>query len=413
MSEFEQELGRRLSALRERNLHRELRQVDSAQGPIIHSGGRELVNFSSNDYLGLANDPALKEAASRAIEQFGVGSGASRLICGSLAPHQELEAAIARFKKTPAALSFSSGYATALGTLGALADKETVIILDKLAHACLIDGARLAGAKIRVFPHNDLDRLEHLLKWAARVQRPGLRAAGPSHRPSVLVVTESIFSMDGDRAPLTEVVALKEKYGAWLMLDEAHATGLCGSNGRGLAEAAGVADRVEIQMGTLGKALGAAGGYIAGSRVLIDLLVNRARSFIFSTAPTPASAAAACAGIRFVQSARGDQRRRQLWERVKQAARLMGHHSPPASAILPLVIGNEAQAMEAAGWLREAGILVPAIRYPSVARGAARLRVTVTAGHTSAHIAALGAAMASVGEAWSAKRNAYTVGRKP
>ena len=290
MLSFDAELRQRLDAIRGQGLLRELRRVDSPQGTRIRVGGQSLLNFSSNDYLGLANDPLLKEAASKAVERFGAGAGASRLICGSLAPHHELEETLACFKGTEAALSFSSGYATAVGTICALLGKDDIIILDKLVHACIVDAARLSGAKIRVFAHNDLNDLEDKLKWAASSSRH----PSPATR-HLLVVTESIFSMDGDAAPLREMVALKEKYGAWLMVDEAHATGLYGKHRRGLAEELGVSEQIEIQMGTLGKALGAAGGYISGSRVLIDFLVNRARSFIFSTAPVPAAAAAATA----------------------------------------------------------------------------------------------------------------------
>ncbi len=398
MSSFDGNLHARLGAIRAAGLYRELRRVDSPQSPHIKIGGKTLLNFSSNDYLGLANDPILKEAAIKAVEKFGAGAGASRLICGSLAPFHELEEALADFKKNDAALSFSSGYATAIGTICALLGKDDVVILDKLVHACIVDAARLCGAKIRVFAHNDLDDLEDKLKWAGNnIQHP---TSDIQHRKRILIVTESIFSMDGDAAPLCEMVALKEKYGAWLMLDEAHATGVWGKNGRGLAEELGVGHRVEIQMGTLGKALGASGGFICGRRALIDFLVNRARSFIFSTAPVPAAAAAATAAIQFVQSSEGEARRKILQQRVVQCRTGFQPVSdckngdrrdacPTASAIIPLIIGNEKRAVEAAAALRERGIFVPAIRYPTVARGKARLRVTVTAAHTSGDIAAL------------------------
>src|SRR5438552_13669006 len=262
MNDLDRELTQRLALLREQGLARELRRIASPQSPRLQIGGKTLLNFSSNDYLGLANDPALKAAAISAIERYGAGSGASRLICGSLAPHHELEETIATFKGTAAALSFSTGYAAALGTICALLNKDDLIIVDKLVHACIVDAARLCGAKLRVFAHNDLDDLEKILRWAdgrSRITHHASRS--PDHQPRTLIVTESVFSMDGDHAPLREIVELKEKYGAWLMVDEAHATGLYGANRRGLAEALGVSKRVEIQMGTLGKALGAAGGY--------------------------------------------------------------------------------------------------------------------------------------------------------
>jgi len=374
VSAFDQELKTRLKVIREQGLLRELRRVDSPQGPRIRIGGRELINFSSNDYLGLANHPALKEAAVRAVKDFGAGAGASRLICGSLAPFHELEETLAAFKGTEAALTFSTGYATAIGVITALLGKDDIIIVEKLVHACIVDAAKLSGAKFRVFAHNDLNDLEDILKWTnqnPRTQNPDARA---------LIVTESVFSMDGDCAPLREIVALKEKHGAWLMVDEAHATGLYGANRRGLAEELDVSDRIEIQMGTLGKALGASGGYICGSRALIDFLVNRARSFIFSTAPVPAAAVAARAGIEIVQSPEGKTLNGQLWTRVAELnSALRTPHSAHPAAIIPLIIGDEAKAVAAATKLREQNIFVSAIRYPTVARGAARLRVTLTA----------------------------------
>jgi 7-keto-8-aminopelargonate synthetase-like enzyme len=400
---FDEELNRRLAALRQQNLLRELRRVDSPPGTHIQIGGRTLLNFSSNDYLGLANDPILKAAAIQAVEQFGAGSGASRLICGSLAPHHELEEVLAGFKGAEAALSFSTGYATAIGTICALLGKDDVIVLDKLVHACIVDAARLSGAKIRVFAHNDLDNLEKILKWTRRGElcepqtKLGTRVTHPSEKHRTLIVTESIFSMDGDAAPLREIVALKEKHGAWLMVDEAHATGLYGKNRRGLAEESGVSEQIEIQMGTLGKAVGASGGYICGSRPLIDFLINRARSFIFSTAPVPAAAAAATAGVRFIQSSDGERRRKLLWTQVVELKSVTGNRpSAIPSAIIPVLIGDEARAIAASAAMRERDIFVPAIRYPTVARGEARLRVTLTATHTPDDISQLVAALQSI-----------------
>jgi 8-amino-7-oxononanoate synthase len=384
MNPFDEELNQRLATLREQGLHRELRRVDSAQSPQIIIGGKTFLNFSSNDYLGLANHPALKEAAIKAVEKFGAGAGASRLICGSLAPFHELEETLARFKGTGAALTFSTGYAAALGTIPALVGKGDIIIIDKLVHACIVDAARLSGAKLRIFDHNDLKDLEKILEWA------GARPRTRNPEPRVLIVTESIFSMDGDAAPLREIVALKEKYGAWLMVDEAHATGLYGKNRRGLAEQLGVNGRIEIQMGTLGKALGASGGYICGSRTLIDFLVNRARSFIFSTAPVPAAAAAATAGIRFVQSTSGKILSKKLWARITEfRSAIRNPQSAIPGAINPLVIGDETKATNLALKLHDLNIFIPAIRYPTVARGAARLRITLTASHSVENVAGL------------------------
>jgi 8-amino-7-oxononanoate synthase len=399
MKTFDEDLAARLMDLREEGLYRELRRVDSPQCARIQINGQDLLNFSSNDYLGLANDPALKAAAAAAVEKYGAGSGASRLVCGSLAPHHELDEALAAFKGTPAALSFSSGYATALGTICALLDSNDLILVDKLVHACIVDAARLSRAKLRVFAHNDLDNVERILRWADRRQAA---AAGTPVHPRILIVTESVFSMDGDQAPLRELFELKEKYGAWLMVDEAHATGLYGKRRRGLAEETGIAQKVEIQMGTLGKALGSSGGYICGSRALIDLLINRARSFIFSTAPVPAAAAAAAAGVSFVQSAAGEERCHRLWTNVaavsahralapKGTALADRHHK--AAAIIPVMIGDENRALDIALRLREQGVFIPAIRFPTVARGAARLRLTLSAAHTGADIARMLAAL--------------------
>jgi 8-amino-7-oxononanoate synthase len=383
MNPFDEELSRRLEALSEQGLLRELRRVDSAQGSRIKIGGKTFLNFSSNDYLGLANHPALKEAAIKAVENFGAGAGASRLICGSLAPFHELEETVADFKKTEAALTFSTGYVAAIGTICALLGKDDIIVVDKLVHACIVDAARLSGAKLRVFDHNDLNDLEKILKWADK----NSKAESGKRKAEILVVTESIFSMDGDSAPLREIVVLKNKYGAWLMVDEAHATGLYGKNRRGLVEEFGVSGQIEIQMGTLGKTLGAGGGYICGSRALVDFLVNRARSFIFSTAPVPAAAAAATAAIHLVQSGEGKARRDSLWKLVKQ------FNPKSASAIIPVIIGDEAKAVELAAKLRAQNIFIPAIRYPTVARGAARLRVTLTAAHSSKDVAELKASL--------------------
>lgn len=374
-----------LEALRARSLDRHLREITGAHGPEVEVSGRRLINFSSNDYLGLANDPRLRKAATAAIEKFGVGAGASRLISGTLSPHLRLEGALAEWKRTEAALCFNSGYAAALGTIPALVGKDDVIVLDKLCHASLIDGAKLSGAILRVFPHNHVGKLENHLEWARR-EHPGRR---------VLIITESVFSMDGDLAPLRELVALKKRFSALLMLDEAHAVGVIGPNGRGLAAAENLDRDVDIQMGTLSKALGASGGYICGSRTLIEWLINRARSFIYSTAPPPAMAAAARAAVDFLSSAQGEERRLLLWDRIKLMQDLLPRSElnkegrAANSAIFPWIVGGEQAALTLAAALQNDGFLVPAIRYPTVAKGAARLRITVTAAHDAAPIRTL------------------------
>jgi 8-amino-7-oxononanoate synthase len=396
MTGIDEVLSSRLLINAQCGLHRRLREINSPQGTRIRFEGRELVNFSSNDYLGLAGHPALKEAAVRAVHDFGAGAGASRLICGSLKPFHELEAALAAFKGAEAGLTFSTGYAAALGAIPALLGKDDVIVLDKRVHACLVDAARLSGAKLRVCKHNDLADLERILKWT--------RSRNPDHASRCLVITESVFSMDGDLAPLQQIVELKDRYGAWLLVDEAHATGLFGERRSGLIEQLGLSGRVEIQMGTLGKAVGAAGGFICGSRTLIDFLINSARSFIFSTAPVPASAAAARAGLELIQSAEGAERRHRVWERAAQAQRVAGslpltdrqNAASSWSPILPLIIGDENAAVALADSLRERGFFIPAIRYPTVARGSARLRMTITADHTAQDIDQLASAFQAI-----------------
>lgn len=385
-----QSIAAELAELRARSLLRSLREMDSPQQPAVELAGKRLINFSSNDYLGLATEPALREAAKAAIDQYGVGAGASRLVCGTLSPHVRLEEKLAEFKRTESALVFSSGYATALGTLGALCQKDDVIIFDKLAHASLIDGARLSGAHVRVYPHNHMGKLESHLAWA--------RDHFPEAR--VVVVTESVFSMDGDWALLAEIVELKRRFGALLLLDEAHAVGVIGAHGRGLADQLGLAGAVDIQMGTLSKALGVSGGYVCGGRRLIELLVNRARSFIYSTAPSPAVAAAGCAAVEWMMSAAGEKRRQALRQNLAQFAEemppLFSGERKVQSAIVPVVVGKAEAALEAAQLLADKGFLVPAIRYPTVARDAARLRVTLSARHTPRQISGLCAVLRNI-----------------
>lgn len=382
---LEEFLAGRLAEIESQGLLRQLNPLEGAQGIKVRRDSMVLRNFSSNDYLGLANHPALREAALMEWDRGGFGAGASRLVCGSLAAHGELEEELADFKRTAAALAFSSGYAAAMGTISALCGSGDVVVLDKLSHACLVDAARLSGAVIRVFPHNDLGRLESHLRWAS--------AKHP--RARVLVVAESIYSMDGDVAPVAELVELKDRFGAWLLLDEAHAVGVTGEQGRGVADREGVAERVEIQMGTLGKALGSHGAYVTGSAALREYLINRARSFIFSTAPPAPVAAAARAAVRICRSAEGDSLRESLWEGISLWSRAVGS-TRPESAIIPILIGGEEEAMKVSRELLAKKFLIPAIRFPTVARGAARLRVALTAGHTRGEILELVEAFRSV-----------------
>ena len=363
-----------LQQLAAAGLLRSIRPLDSAAGVQVIRNGKTLWNFSSNDYLGLARDPRIIEALIEGAQLYGAGSTASRLVCGSLPPHRKLEEALAAAKQTEAALTFSSGFATALGTITAVVGKDDVVILDKLCHASLVDAARLSGATIRVFPHNDLEKLKRLLA-SSRMKSADAR---------LLVVTESVFSMDGDLCPLAEIVDLVEQYNALLLLDEAHGFGVLGENGMGLAELLGLQKRVTFQMGTLSKAAGLSGGYLAASREWIDLLVNRARSFIYSTAPPPLLAHAAIASLELIRSQEGKALRQKLKENLNLLS-LTDHGTP----IVPMIRGSNEAALSASTTLENAGFLVTAIRYPTVPRGTARLRLSFSAAHPPEALQAL------------------------
>lgn len=357
---------RRLAA---EGLLRAQRPLDSPTGVRVVREGRELWNFASNDYLGLARHPEVEAALIEGVHRYGAGSAASRLVCGTLPPHQLLENALAAAKQTEAALTFSSGFATALGVIPSIVGKSDHVILDKLSHACLVDATRLSGATIRVFPHNDLGKLARLLI--------SIRSKFPTAR--ILVVTESVFSMDGDLCPLREIVELTEAHEALLLVDEAHGFGVLGESGMGLAEQENLQHRIDFQMGTLSKSAGLAGGYLAASRDWIDFFINRARSFIYSTAPPPALAHAALASLALIRSEEGKTLREQL---RKNIARLSPGHTP----IIPKLLGSNEAALVAATKLEESGFLVPAIRFPTVPRGTARLRISLSAAHPTAAI---------------------------
>jgi 8-amino-7-oxononanoate synthase len=372
-----------LSRLREKSLFRELLTIEEVQGPIVRIGDRQLVNFGSNDYLGLSQHPAVKGAAKEAIDRFGAGSGASRLVSGTEHPHTKFEEEIAAFKGTERALLFGSGYAAAIGTITSLVGPGDVIILDKLAHACLIDGAKLSGAVLRVFPHNQVEKLKLHLAWARKTYPQG----------RTLIITESIFSMDGDIGNLAAIADLRTEFQALLLVDEAHATGVVGPHGAGWIAAWGLTGQTDLQMGTLSKALGASGGFICGSKTLIQLLVNKARSFIYSTALPPSSAAAASAALAIVSAKEGDALRSRLESNVRLLREslipvpgpVLGAFSP----IFPLIIGDEQQTLRLAKVLSAAGFFTPAIRYPTVARGSARLRIAVSSSHSWEQIKSL------------------------
>ena len=364
-------LADRLAELEQRGLYRRLRLVEGAQAGRVRLNGREVLMLSSNNYLGLANHPTLTHAAQDALERFGCGAGASRLISGTMELHQELEDRLARLKHTQAALAFPTGYQANVGTLSALMEPGDTILSDALNHASIIDGCRLSRASTRVFRHNDMDHLAELLA----------ACSGAGQR---LIVTDSVFSMDGDIAPLAEMSRLARRYDAWLMVDEAHATGVFGPHGGGVVEELGLGSAIEIQMGTLGKALGGFGAYVAGSRQLIDWLVNRARSFVYTTALPPSVAATAIAALDIV--AQEPQRRRQLWDNTAfladQLTGLGYTLGNSRSQILPLIIGDAGQTMALAAALLERGIFAQGIRPPTVPVGTSRLRVTPMATHT-------------------------------
>ncbi|MGB7951255.1 MAG: 8-amino-7-oxononanoate synthase [Candidatus Binatia bacterium] len=364
-----------LRRIQDAGLYRSLRRVESDQGPILLLDGREVINFSSNNYLGLANHPELCLAAKEAIDRYGCGSGASRLISGNMALHEELESKIAELKGTEAALVFNSGFQANTGILATLAGEGDVVFSDALNHASIIDGCRLSRAQLAVYGHCDMEQLERGLKDAP-------------HQSRKLIVTESLFSMDGDEAPLMEIVSLAEEYGAEVMVDEAHATGVYDPNGAGLVAKLELSDRVLVQMGTLGKALGGFGAYVAGSRALRELLINRCRSFIFTTALPPAVMAMGIAAIDLVM--REPERRQALWsnrERLKMGLTELGYSlGQSRSQILPLMIGDPTRCMKLSEAALERGVFAQGIRPPTVPPGTSRLRITVMATHRLEHI---------------------------
>lgn len=336
----------------------------------------EVVNWASNDYLGLARDPRIEEAMIRGVRDHGTGATASRLVTGTRRVHEELEERLATLKGTEAAVAFSSGYATSVGLIPAIVGKGDFVVLDKLSHASLIDGARLSGAEVRTFLHNNPESLEKLLVR--------LRAKSPD--ADILVVTESVFSMDGDRAPLRELVEVKNRYGALMLVDEAHGFGLLGRNGAGLASELGVSSAIDFQMGTLSKSAGLSGGYVACSRAWADLFINSSRSLIYSTAPSPALAQAAVTALDMIEGEEGEAKRIHVRFLMDLFVSLLGMEARPLSSIFPYVIGENEDALSAASALLNAGHLAPAIRYPTVPRGTARLRLTLTAAHTEQQV---------------------------
>lgn len=383
-----------LALIREKDLFRVLTELETGQSPEIAIDGKSYILLGSNGYLGLSVAPAVKEAARKALEKYGTGSGGSRLVSGSTDLHRELEDRIARFKKTEAAILFSSGYLANVGTISSLVGEGDVVYSDELNHASIIDGCRLSKADIKIYPHLDTGRLESLLREDS------------SRKCRKLVVTDTVFSMDGDVAPLPEITELSEKYGAALMVDEAHAAGVLGKRGSGATEYFGVEERVPVVMGTLSKAVGSLGGYVAGSRKLVDFIRNRVRSYIFDTSLPAPSLAASIAAIDIIENE--PERRERLWtliHRFKSGIEGMGLKVMPSdSAIIPVLVGEAAPALKFAAVLRERGVYTPAVRPPSVPPGMCRIRVTIMATHTEEQIdAALDAFKAARGSVFGVK----------
>ena len=377
-----------LDELAANHLTRRLLPLESGTGPVVRIGGRDVLLFASNDYLGLAGHAEVVAASVDATNAYGAGSGAARLVSGSLPPHQQLEEALAKFKHTEAALTFGSGYLANVGAIPALIGRGGLIVADRLCHASLIDGCRLSGADLRIYRHNDMKHLAGLLAK----RRSGRRT---------LIVTDGVFSMDGDLAPLPELASLAQSYEADLYVDDAHGTGVMGAHGRGTIEYYGLEARIPLHMGTLGKALGSSGAFIAGPAQSIQYLLHRCRSFMFATSPTPGSAAAAVAALQIVQ--REPERRRRLWdnrERLFTGLQRLGFRlAPTVSPIIPIVIGRAETAVQFAEELLLNDVFAPAVRPPTVPPGTSRIRVTVTSEHTEAHIDHALAAFERAGQA--------------
>lgn len=378
-------IDEQLQGIRAAGLWRRVRVLESKPACRVVRDGQVLWNFASNDYLGLAENEELAEAMIEGVRRFGHGAAASRLVCGTTSAHVELESELAEAKKSAAALLYGSGYAVALGVIPVLLGKEDHVILDKLAHACLIDAAKMSGAQLRVFGHNDMHQLEQRLQHIRSKDAEG----------RILIVTESVFSMDGDRCPLAQVIELKERFGAMLLLDEAHGFGVIGPTGMGLAEELGLQERVDLQMGTLSKAAGLAGGFVACTQSMKDLLVNRSRTWIYTTAPPPALAHAARMSLAMMRGKWGEQKRLDLMSHVREVCDFLEcPHS--ASALVPVMVCDNERVMQASQHLSEMGLIVPAIRFPTVPRQQARLRLSISAAHQREALDALRNGMSTI-----------------
>ena len=364
-------LSAEVDALKQQGLYRSLRVLDDEQQATAHFDGRRVVNLSSNNYLGLTTHPKLRECAIKAIEAHGVGSGSVRTIAGTMAIHMELERRLAEFKQTEAVVVFQSGFAANAGTVSAILSPDDVVISDALNHASIIDGCRLSRASIRVFPHKDVDAARRILRALPASQRK-------------LLITDGVFSMDGDLGPLPALSALAEEFGCIMMVDDAHASGVFGRNGRGTMDHFDLHGRVDIQVGTLSKAIGALGGYVAGSRSFIEFLYHRARPFLFSTSHPPSVAATCIGAIDILEQEPGLIDR--LWENThffKQGLKALGFYTGASeSPITPVIAGEASRAMALSDRLFEEGVFAQGIGFPTVARDKARVRTIVTATHT-------------------------------
>ncbi|BCA54491.1 8-amino-7-oxononanoate synthase [Nitrospira sp. KM1] len=364
-----------LTKVEEQFRRRRISVLSPGAGPTVEISGKPVISMASNDYLGLMRHPETIAAAVDATQRFGAGAGASRLVTGSLPPHMEMEQALARFKGTAAALSFSSGYLANVGIIPALIGRGGLILADRLCHASLIDGCRLSGADFRIYRHGDIEHLTMLL------------SRNTSQR-NTLIVTDGVFSMDGDLAPLPELMSLAMTYGAELYIDDAHGTGVMGTHGRGTVEHFGLESALPFHMGTLSKALGSSGGYVAGQDSSIQYFLNASRSFAFTTAPTPGSAAAVTAALAVIM--REPERRARLWQNrahLHDGLRGLGFRlTSSMSPIIPILIGNAETALAFSAKLLDFGVFAPAIRPPTVPESTSRIRVTVTSEHSIAQI---------------------------
>ena len=359
-----------LASLRQQGLYNSIRTLEGPQGAWVTINGESMLNFCSNNYLGLAADPRIMAAAKAAIDEYGVGPGAVRTIAGTMTLHKQLEDALARFKKVPAVLTFQSGFTANLAVVGALVGKGDTIYSDSLNHASIIDGCRLSRAEIKVYEHCNMESLEERLKEPVSGKR--------------LIITDGVFSMDGDLAPLPEIVRLAKKYNAITMVDDAHGEGVMGSNGRGIVDHFGLHGQVDIEVGTLSKALGVVGGYVAGAKELVDYLAQRGRPFLFSSALTPSDVAACTRAVEILEA--DDELVSKLWENARYFKKAMGdlgfdigHSETP---ITPVMLGEAARAAEFSQKLFGHKVFAQSIGFPTVPQGKARIRVMVSAAHS-------------------------------